>query len=92
MKKRKIILIISAVVVVALLFYITDMMRNWNELSEKEETAAEEKMVTLDWYINFSWFATEWGESLVSQEITKKTGVDINFVVPKGNESEKILI
>ncbi|OUN24982.1 extracellular solute-binding protein [Blautia sp. An81] len=90
MKKRKIILIISAVVVVALLFYITDMMRNWNELSEKEETAAEEKMVTLDWYINFSWFATEWGESLVSQEITKKTGVDINFVVPKGNESEKI--
>ena len=72
MKKRKIILIISAAVVVALLFYITDMMRNWNELSEKEETAAEEKMVTLDWYINFSWFSTEWGKVWYPRKLPRK--------------------
>lgn len=45
--------------------------------------------VTFDWYINYSWFATPWGENVVSKAITEETGVDINFVVPMGNETEK---
>ncbi len=49
---------------------------------------ADEK-VTLEWYVNYSWFSTPWGENLVSQTITEETGVDIEFIVPKGNESEK---
>ena len=44
--------------------------------------------VTLDWYINYSWFSTPWGENLVSQTITEETGVDIHFITPLGNESE----
>lgn len=50
--------------------------------------AAEE--ITLDWYVNYSWFATPWGENLVSQTITKETGVSINFITPIGNETEKL--
>jgi putative aldouronate transport system substrate-binding protein len=46
--------------------------------------------VTFDWYINFSWFARKWGDSEVSKYITNKTGVNINFIVPAGNEAEKL--
>ncbi|MCL6605120.1 MAG: extracellular solute-binding protein [Paenibacillus sp.] len=46
--------------------------------------------ITFDWYINFSWFGAKWGEDLTSQYITKKTGVNVNFIVPPGNENEKL--
>ncbi len=46
--------------------------------------------VTLDWYINYSWFVTGWGENIVSKKITEETGVSINFITPMGNEEEKL--
>ncbi|MFC7680419.1 extracellular solute-binding protein [Paenibacillus sp. GCM10028914] len=46
--------------------------------------------ITFDWYINFAWFPNKWGEDITSKYITKKTGVDINFIVPAGNEAEKM--
>ena len=46
--------------------------------------------ITLDWYINYSWFATPWGENLVSKVITEETGVSVNFITPMGNEQEKL--
>lgn len=46
--------------------------------------------ITFDWYIHFSWFARHWGDSEVSKYITEKTGVNVNFVVPAGNEAEKL--
>lgn len=46
--------------------------------------------ITFDWYLNFSWFPNKWGVDPTSQYITKKTGVDINFIVPAGNENEKL--
>ena len=46
--------------------------------------------VTLSWYMNFSWFTTPWGENLVSKKITEETGVNIEFIVPAGNEAEKL--
>lgn len=49
-----------------------------------------EETTTLSWYINFSWFPSSWGENLVSRAITEKTGVDIEFVVPNGDENEKL--
>lgn len=56
--------------------------------SEKKE---EEKQITsLDWYINFSWYSTTWGENMVSRAITEETGVTVNFVAPKGSEKEKL--
>jgi putative aldouronate transport system substrate-binding protein len=46
--------------------------------------------VKLTWYINFSWFTTPWGENLISKTITEETGCDIEFIVPAGNEAEKL--
>lgn len=46
--------------------------------------------VTLEWYVNYSWFTTPWGENLVSRTITEETGIDVDFVTPIGNESEKL--
>lgn len=46
--------------------------------------------VKLSWYINFSWFTTPWGENLVSKTITEETGIDIEFIIPAGNEAEKL--
>lgn len=46
--------------------------------------------VTFDWYLHFSWFPNKWGVDPLSQYVTEKTGVDINFIVPAGNENEKL--
>ncbi len=46
--------------------------------------------ITFDWYLNFSWFANKWGVDPTSKYITKKTGVNLNFIVPAGNENEKL--
>ncbi|MGG1877052.1 extracellular solute-binding protein [Paenibacillus cisolokensis] len=46
--------------------------------------------ITFDWYINFAWFPSKWGEDITSQYVTEKTGVNINFIVPAGNEAEKM--
>ena len=46
--------------------------------------------ITLDWYINFNWFAGKWGEDLTSQYVTKKTGVNLNIQVPAGDASQKL--
>lgn len=60
---------------------------------DKGESVADKALadtVTFDWYINYSWFNTKWGGNAVSRAITEKTGVDINFVTPQGNEEEKL--
>ncbi|MGK5507718.1 extracellular solute-binding protein [Brevibacillus formosus] len=46
--------------------------------------------ITFDWYINFDWFTGKWGGNVVSDYITKKTGVSLNFIVPTGDASEKL--
>lgn len=46
--------------------------------------------VTFDWYVNYSWFTTGWGENIVSKKITEETGVSIRFITPSGNENEKL--
>lgn len=58
------------------------------KMTESREEGKE--TVTLDWYINFSWFSTTWGENLVSKAITEETGTAVNFIAPKGSEKEKL--
>ncbi len=53
-----------------------------------EQTSQEE--VIFDWYVNYSWFTTPWGDNLVSKKITEETGVSIDFITPIGNETEKL--
>lgn len=50
-------------------------------------SSPQQETVRLDWYINYSWYNTPWGENAVSQAITEKTGVDIHFISPDGSES-----
>jgi putative aldouronate transport system substrate-binding protein len=57
-----------------------------NEPGWKSDTSP----ITFDWYVNFSWFTPKWGEDNTSKYITKKTGVNINLIVPAGNEAEKL--
>lgn len=58
--------------------------------TEEGDLANGQEEITLDWYVNYSWFTTSWGENLVSKTITEETGVDVNFVTPSGNEAEKL--
>lgn len=60
-----------------------------NANNEKIVEYKEDK-VTLDWYINYSWYVTGWGNNVVSKEITEKTGVNINFITPISSEEEKL--
>ena len=53
----------------------------WQEHAEDE--------VTLDWYVNFTWYTTPWGENAVSQAISEETGINVNFITPMGSEAEK---
>ena len=46
--------------------------------------------IQFDWYIHFNWFSRSWGESRVSKYITAKTGVNVRFIVPAGNEAERL--
>ena len=55
-----------------------------------EGKAGDLEPVTFDWYINYSWFVTAWGGNVVSDAITEKTGVSVNFISPPGNEAEKL--
>ena len=60
---------------------------------KQEQTVTDnggKEPVTLDWYVNYSWFVTGWGENLVSRTITEETGVSVNFITPRGNEQEKL--
>lgn len=60
----------------------------------QEEASAQnaeqgQEPVTLEWYVNFTWYNTPWGGNLVSDTITENTGVTIRFLSPIGNEEEK---
>ncbi|CAN7219350.1 extracellular solute-binding protein [Paenibacillus sp. LjRoot56] len=46
--------------------------------------------ITFDWYINFDWFTSKWGGNVVSDYVTKKTGVSLNFITPAGDASERL--
>ncbi|HLU23665.1 MAG TPA: ABC transporter substrate-binding protein, partial [Bacillaceae bacterium] len=48
------------------------------ELTEDEPGWKEDTSpITFDWYINFSWFASKWGNDATSKYITEKTGVSL---------------
>lgn len=55
-------------------------------VSEASSETAENP-VTLEWYINYNWYNTPWGGNAVSRAVSERTGVNIHFVSPDGNES-----
>ena len=96
-KMKKILLSVIAGTMVASMFGFVGCSNKKSGSQTKAGTATApgwkenaDTPIKFDWYINFSWFARHWGDSKVSKYITQKTGVDINFIVPAGNEAEKL--
>lgn len=96
-KKRISVIVVALLLLVAVvaIYKIVDMkignqgnVTQESTSSSSEESGAEE--ITLDWYVNYSWFTTQWGGNVVSDAITEQTGVNVNFVTPIGNETEKL--
>lgn len=96
MKKRNLIILIIGLIAVGLAIVACGK----DSESSSEAAAKESDMlvwqqyadepITFDWYINYSWFTTGWGENAVSKKITEETGVSIDFITPSGNETEKL--
>ena len=53
------------------------------------DVSIPDERVTLDWYVNYTWYNTPWGGNIVSETITENTGISINFQAPMGNPEEK---
>lgn len=87
---------VAALAVFALLLMFGSLYTRESTPEEPDGTTIEgwrlhaEEPVTLNWYINYSWYATPWGGNVVSDTITDETGVSVNFITPSGNESEKL--
>ncbi|ONI46133.1 hypothetical protein AN641_02385 [Candidatus Epulonipiscioides gigas] len=58
-------------------------------LNALQDDMVDTDRLTLDWYINYSWFKTNWGDDIVSKTISDKVGVDIEFITPIGHERDK---
>lgn len=48
--------------------------------------------VDLTWFVGASWYGRTWGDSLASQYITEKTGVNVKIEVPSGDANEQITL
>lgn len=46
--------------------------------------------VDLTWFVGASWYPYTWGDSLVSENITEKTGVNVEIVTPTGDVNEEL--
>lgn len=51
---------------------------------------ADTEPITLDWYVNYSWYESMWDTGEFSQYMEDKTGVKVNFIIPSGSEAEKM--
>ena len=51
---------------------------------------ADTSPVTLEWYVHLNWYNNDWGQYEMSRVIEDKTGVRLNFIIPAGNENEKL--
>lgn len=75
-----------------ILLTCTFILSGCSSSNNKGDNSAElqEDTITMDWYVNYSWFVTDWGENMVSKKITEETGIDVNFITPMGNETNKL--
>lgn len=80
-------------VIVVLVFILIALLLVWNANVKKvlyqNPSENEQQSQTVKWYINYSWMSSE-DESTVTEYIKKKFDIDIEFIIPKGNESNKL--
>ena len=94
---RKGLILVLAVTLVAALALVSCNKKQSGSSTARAVSADEpgwkqnaNKPIQFDWYIHFNWFSRQWGDSRVSKYITAKTGVDVRFIVPAGNEAERL--
>ena len=46
--------------------------------------------ITLQWYVNYSWFPRKWEGSKATEKYIKDTGINVELIIPAGNEAEKL--
>ncbi|MFI3238841.1 MAG: extracellular solute-binding protein [Lachnospiraceae bacterium] len=63
------------------------MLVGCQNIEQNPEGLIEQDVTTLEWYVNYSWYTANWGDSVVSKEITDNTGVAIEFITPVGSEN-----
>ncbi|MDS0525945.1 extracellular solute-binding protein [Clostridium sp. SHJSY1] len=89
-------IIIIAIIVSGLFISFNVLKKNHEEVSGEKSTDSEEgwkadiSPITFDWYIDYPGFMTKWGNNVVSNYVTKKTGVSIKFIAPSEDEEEKL--
>jgi putative aldouronate transport system substrate-binding protein len=95
--KRRILKIIIIFIMFSTIFASVNIFKkNHEDIKKENSTKSEEgwksdtSPITFDWYVNYPWFTTKWGNNSVSNYVTKKTGVSINFISPSGNGTEKL--
>lgn len=44
----------------------------------------------LEWFVGASWYGYTWGESVVSKNITEKTGVNVTITTPTDDVSTEL--
>ena len=67
-------------------------------VSSEAETAAADgpawnndtSPVDLEWFVGASWYGYTWGESVVSKNITEKTGVNVTITTPTDDVSTEL--
>lgn len=73
---------------VCVLLFLTACQTTTSIIPESQNS--DDFETTLTWYINFSWFNKSWGVDATSQYITAKTGVNVEYIIPSGDENEKL--
>lgn len=88
MRKKETIEVItvSVFLLIALLLVWNADVKNY---FYQESMENEQERQTVKWYINYSWMPSE-DRSPLTEYIEEKFDIDIEFVIPKGNESDKL--
>lgn len=88
MRKKEIIEVVAVAV-----FLLISLLLVWNadvyNFLYQESSGNEQERQTVKWYINYSWMPSE-EKSAVTEYLENKFNIEIKFVIPKGNESDKL--
>ncbi|WP_339852408.1 extracellular solute-binding protein [Paenibacillus sp. FSL W7-1088] len=68
----------------------TELVQSLSMDPEEPAWKLDTTPVNLTWFVGAEWYGHTWGESLTSEYVTQKTGVNIEFEVSTGEPSEML--
>jgi len=66
---------------------------NANTGSDQPSWKSDNSPFSIEWYVDLSWWkwnGSEWGKDLTSSIIKEKTGANISFLVPAGDDGQQL--